>query len=103
MRGKRVTIEGGESRWINFRYERLPNLCYNYGMLNHGIKDCPNSFANALQNNGELQYGAWLRGEPMRRGNKEAYRPGMEGGLEGGGVTSTRSEVEKSPYRDERG
>nr|POF06363.1 hypothetical protein CFP56_59426 [Quercus suber] len=52
--------------------------------------------AKALQNNGELQYGAWLRGEPMRRGNKDLLRLGKEGGLEGGGVTRARSEMEKT-------
>ncbi|KAK7860902.1 hypothetical protein CFP56_029110 [Quercus suber] len=65
-------------------------------ILNHGLKDCYNSPAKALQNNGELQYGAWLRGEPMRRGNKDLLRLGKEGGLEGGGVTRARSEMEKT-------
>ena len=27
IRGKRVTIEGGESRWVFFKYEQLPNFC----------------------------------------------------------------------------
>lgn len=102
MRGKQVTIEGGESRWINFRYERLPNFCYSCGLLSHGIKECPGSFANALQNNGELQYGAWLRGEPMRRGVKEVHSSGIGGGLEGGVVTRTRPKVEKSLHTEPR-
>lgn len=94
MRGKRVTIEEGESRWINFRYERLPNFCYSCGMLSHGIKECPEGTANAYQNAEEFQYGAWMRGEPIRRGNKESNSPGMERGPEGGGATRTRSETE---------
>lgn len=102
MRGKQVTIEGGESRWINFRHERLPNFCYSCGLLSHGIKECPGSSANALQNNGELQYGAWLRGEPMRRGIKEVHSLGIGGGLEGGGVTGTRPKVEKSLHTEPR-
>lgn len=32
----------------------------------------------------------------MRRGNEEAHRPGIEGGLDGGGLIGTRSEVEES-------
>lgn len=40
IRGKRVIIEGGESKWVFFRYKRLPNFCYWCGMLDHGEKDC---------------------------------------------------------------
>lgn len=28
IRGKRITIEGGESRWVHFKFKRLPNFCY---------------------------------------------------------------------------
>ncbi|XP_065628224.1 uncharacterized protein At4g02000-like [Quercus suber] len=38
VRGKRVSIEGGESRWVFFKYERLPNFCYRCGKLDHGEK-----------------------------------------------------------------
>lgn len=41
VRGKKVTIEGGESRWVQFKYERLPNFCYRCGLLNHALRDCP--------------------------------------------------------------
>ncbi|KAK7824330.1 hypothetical protein CFP56_034553 [Quercus suber] len=98
VRGKRVTIEEGKNR-----YEWLPNFCYSCGMLSHGIKECLEGPANALQNAGKLQYGAWMRGEPMRRGNKENHSPNMDGGLEGGGITETRSEAENSSYTELRG
>nr|POE67627.1 hypothetical protein CFP56_26850 [Quercus suber] len=83
VRGKRVTIEEGKN--------------------SHGIKECLEGPANALQNAGKLQYGAWMRGEPMRRGNKENHSPNMDGGLEGGGITETRSEAENSSYTELRG
>ncbi|KAK9996581.1 hypothetical protein SO802_021267 [Lithocarpus litseifolius] len=38
--GRRITIEGGESKWVYFKYERLPNFCYRCGVLNHALKDC---------------------------------------------------------------
>ena len=38
IRGKRITIEGGKCRWVNFKYERLPNFCYLYGLLSHTLK-----------------------------------------------------------------
>ena len=40
VKGKRIIVEGGEQRWITFKYERLPNFCYHCGLLNHGLKDC---------------------------------------------------------------
>lgn len=27
-RGRVVTLECGDKRWVAFKYERLPNLCY---------------------------------------------------------------------------
>lgn len=86
VRGKMVTIEGGESRWINFKYEWLPNFCYNCGMLSHAFRDCPNSSKNLLQKNSDLQDGVWFRGEPSRRGTKDSSRPGMDGDSEGRGL-----------------
>lgn len=69
VRGKKVTIEGGESRWVQFKYERLPNFCYRCGLLNHALRDCPEpSDLDGQSEEEQLQYGAWLRGEPGRRG-----------------------------------
>ena len=36
VRGKRVTIEGRESKWVFFKYERLHNFYYQCGMLDYG-------------------------------------------------------------------
>ncbi|KAK9994125.1 hypothetical protein SO802_023828 [Lithocarpus litseifolius] len=79
VRGKRVTIEGGESRWVLFKYERLPNFCYKCGRLDHGEKDCL-EITNSINGEGEgcMQYGAWLRGEPRRRGGREQAKIGEE-------------------------
>nr|POE81313.1 hypothetical protein CFP56_61780 [Quercus suber] len=55
-----------------------------------------NSSEMVFQNNGELQYGAWLRGEPMRRGNRDFLSPGMDGGVDGRGAAGGRREGENS-------
>nr|XP_023871973.1 uncharacterized protein LOC111984577 [Quercus suber] len=39
-RGKKVTVEGREIKWAFFKYELLPNFCYQCGRLDHGVKDC---------------------------------------------------------------
>lgn len=33
IKGKKITIEGGESRWINFKYERLQTSTIDAGFL----------------------------------------------------------------------
>ena len=39
-RGRLVSLESGEESWLLFKYERLPNLCYWCGFLNHNDKNC---------------------------------------------------------------
>ena len=56
--GKKKAIEGGEQRWIAFKYERLLNFCYRCGLLNHGLKDCPDGKMENLLELPSLQYGA---------------------------------------------
>lgn len=68
IRGKKVAIEGDESRWVQFKYECLPNFCYNCGVLSNDMKDCPELATKDKQPEVDgLQYGAWLRGELTRK------------------------------------
>ena len=95
VRGKKITIEGGESRWVQLKYERLPNYCYRCGFLNHTLKDCSElSEKTAAGGDVEIQYGAWLRGEFVRRSNND---PSFSGPTKGGGTRSweTSAEAEK--------
>ena len=55
-------MEDNEKVWVTFRYERLPNICYWCGCLDHGDKKCD----LWIQSKGTLQkssqqYGSWLR------------------------------------------
>ena len=83
VRGKKVTIERGEGRWVQFKYESLPNFCYHCGILSHVLKEC-----TEVKNNGgrpdlkTLQYGAWLRGEVMRKSIREVTQTGGKGPLD---------------------
>ena len=81
IRGRKLKIEDGEDRWVLFKYERLPNFCYKCGMLDHDLKDCPNS-KGECRNGGltELQYGAWMRGDPVKRSVWESHLTKKNGG-----------------------
>ena len=39
-RGMKIYKEDGKVGWVRFKYERLLNLCYWYGLLTHNDKDC---------------------------------------------------------------
>ncbi|KAL0009863.1 hypothetical protein SO802_004971 [Lithocarpus litseifolius] len=77
IRGKRIAIEEGTTRWVNFKYERLPNFCYSCSMLDHDLKDClERKVEGFILANEDLQYGAWMRGEvPVRRVGGESSNP----------------------------
>lgn len=38
--GRIIKLDEGEKIWVNFRYERLLNIYYWCGCLNHGDKEC---------------------------------------------------------------
>lgn len=44
--------------WVVFKHERLPNICYRCGTLNHESRNC--SFQAAGK---EIVFGSWLRAE----------------------------------------
>ncbi|KAK7850647.1 uncharacterized protein CFP56_044066 [Quercus suber] len=97
VRGKRIVIEGGEQRWITFKYERLPNFCYHCGLLSHGLKDCEerNGVDEQLDLS-KLQYGAWLHGEAPRRGKGDIMKVGHEEGRANWGWAASKSEGSKA-------
>jgi len=39
-RGLKITLDGGNTGWVSFKYERLPSICYWCGYLIHRDKDC---------------------------------------------------------------
>ena len=77
-RGRVITLPNGEKTWINFKYERLPSLCYWCGRVNHDDKDCK----LWLESNGTLiteqqQFGSFLRAPPFKMAGKDViYIPG---------------------------
>ncbi|KAK9996986.1 hypothetical protein SO802_021672 [Lithocarpus litseifolius] len=61
-RGRVLSIEDSEEHWVTFKYERLPNICYWCGCLDHSDKDCD----RWIESEGTLKesdrvYGVWIR------------------------------------------
>lgn len=61
MQGKKIIVEGGKSRWVSFKYERLPNFYYRCGLLNHALKDCTEGPDHSEEEGTNvLQYEVWI-------------------------------------------
>ena len=59
-------LENGLKGWASFKYERLPNVCYWCGRLDHFDRDCD----RWIQSSGTLtkqdqEYGSWIRAPPL--------------------------------------
>ena len=104
IRGKKIAVEGGEQRWISFKYERLPNFCYRCGLLSHGLRDCRKGKVEALPELPALQYGAWLKGEVPRRGGGDPSKFGTEERwpAKGGPSKDSRGEKDKTLHASGR-
>jgi hypothetical protein len=58
-RGHKLKIQG-ETTWVYFKYERLPRLCFLYGLIQHGGRGCEKRQGPNKQGS-ETQFGPWLR------------------------------------------
>ena len=97
VRGKKIMVEEGDSRWVNSKYERLPNFCYWCGLLNHTLKECPETGENNKSTEEEvLQYDAWMRGDIIRRYAQDQNRSGMGRGM---GIGANRWGIETESER----
>ncbi|XP_030963782.1 uncharacterized protein LOC115984941 [Quercus lobata] len=78
-RGRVVTLEKGEQVWVNFKYERLPNICYWCGSFEHDDKDYEiwiDSDGSLLP--GQKQFGPHLRAAAFGTARKNVvYVPGF--------------------------
>ena len=101
IRGQKINIEKEEARWVQYKYERLPNFCYRCGLLEHDQRECSESVGiDKGDEKGDLQYGAWLRGDPVRRlGGESGFSKKKEGGISINGdrvsVEEERNNLEK--------
>ena len=89
IRGRKAKVEDGVDRWVLFKYERLPNFCYQCGLLDHDLKECPKGKGddrNIVM--AQLQYGAWMRGDLVKRSGWEPHLTKKSGGDDTRGKTN---------------
>ena len=78
-RGRVISLPNGSKSWVNFKYERLPNICYWCGRLDHNDRDCE----LWIESNGTLtaeqqQYDSRLRAPPYKTAGRDViYVPGF--------------------------
>ena len=65
---------------MNFRYERLPNICYWCSKITHGDRECPLWIrSRGTIKDGDQQFGAWLRATMPNPFKKIVIRvPGLD-------------------------
>ena len=74
-RGRRISLSQGEQSWVSFKYERLPNICYWCGCLNHVDRDCD----LWIESEGKLTkqnqaYGAWICATSFGKGRSSVLK-----------------------------
>uniref|UniRef100_A0A803NUC0 CCHC-type domain-containing protein n=1 Tax=Cannabis sativa TaxID=3483 RepID=A0A803NUC0_CANSA len=61
--------------WIDFRYERLPEFCFECGQLGHPFKKCI-AFMERMDsgNDDDFLYGPWMKGAKLPSNGYDRYR-----------------------------
>ncbi|KAF4373373.1 hypothetical protein F8388_026204 [Cannabis sativa] len=76
LRGQFVTFPWmNDELWIDCRYERLPDFCYECGIIGHVFDKC-SRFLEKLDEGVEpnLPYGPWMEGSSLPRSSYDRYR-----------------------------
>ncbi|KAF4383849.1 hypothetical protein G4B88_016282 [Cannabis sativa] len=63
-----LKADGKPDSWVQFKYEKLPHICFNYGKLAHWEKLCSTQTAMVIPRNGPAvqMYGTWLKSDTTR-------------------------------------
>lgn len=61
MNGK----QNGKLAWVNLKYEKLSDLCYNYGIIGHQAKDCNHKAMEDSSLIGKGLFGPHVKANPL--------------------------------------
>uniref|UniRef100_A0A803PM29 CCHC-type domain-containing protein n=1 Tax=Cannabis sativa TaxID=3483 RepID=A0A803PM29_CANSA len=76
LRGQMVAFPWiKDELWLEFRYERLPNFCYECGIIGHVFNKCQ-VYLEKIDDGKEpdLPYGPWMEGSPLLKSPYDRYR-----------------------------
>ena len=95
-RGRLLSIEDEEELWVSFKYERLPNICYWCGCLDHSDRDCGKWIdSDGTLDSSNKKYGPWIQAPtPQIRRKPVVVVPGFYETRKHGGARGSRP-VEK--------
>uniref|UniRef100_A0A803PKW7 CCHC-type domain-containing protein n=1 Tax=Cannabis sativa TaxID=3483 RepID=A0A803PKW7_CANSA len=74
----------GRRIWLQFQHDRLPYMCFNCGKIGHEMRQCNETQATGIQENGIVRptYGSWLKVDSTERtetkSNKEPNQSNHE-------------------------
>lgn len=83
LRGTTVILQGKRC-WVDFRYEKSPDFCYNCGIIGHGEKNC-NIEVEDMHHGTKKQYGVWMRAQGLRLSPRKNLGPRFEKSSNGAG------------------
>ena len=74
-RGRLISFDEGDEVWVSFKYERLPNICYWCGCLNHSDKDCDRwTESDGSHKDEDKEYGPWIQTTAAALNKKSVVR-----------------------------
>uniref|UniRef100_A0A803PG50 CCHC-type domain-containing protein n=1 Tax=Cannabis sativa TaxID=3483 RepID=A0A803PG50_CANSA len=83
----------GSKKWVAFKYDELPFMCFRCGWIGHSQKDCSLDIKEITGENGTtaMAYGTWLK---VENGVRDGFH-GVKGGNTEGIISHEQSPQEK--------
>lgn len=67
-RGFMLRTEGiSEARWITIRYERIPDFCFQRGVIGHVAKECTGKGNKEEEHKIDFEFGMWMKFKGLSR------------------------------------
>uniref|UniRef100_A0A803LGQ4 CCHC-type domain-containing protein n=1 Tax=Chenopodium quinoa TaxID=63459 RepID=A0A803LGQ4_CHEQI len=97
LRGMKIAVDSGHTKWIGFKYERLSDFCYYCGRIGHNDKDCEEKDNCDGESTIVFQYGPFLSASPHRPKWSAVEREKEKRWVDS---LAKRGRVQKSNYND---